>query len=130
MDSNDWKTFFLVCAEILGRGSSVAAQSDSWCSWTTFARLNEDTGYWMSGLPKQKEIADAGIADGGTWGQPFSYSDLAHVLIPRSFYWESSSENGFKSGVRKQDIDAVALRLQEQKINHRLTDLVLEIKLY
>lgn len=130
MNDDTWKRFFLSCAEILGPGEPLAAHSDSWCSWTTYRRLAEDAGYWVSGLPNVDQIADAGIKDGSIWGQPFSYGDIAHIVIPRRFYWESISETKFESGVRGQDIDALSSKLRNEKIDHRLTDLILEIKLY
>ena len=63
---------------------------------------------------------------GGTWTQSFAYSDLAHLIIPARFYWETSStEAGFQSGYKPQDI---AKLLDE--LSHRLSERVLEIKLY
>lgn len=105
--------------------------SESWCAWTTYRRIGEDFGYWTSGLPALEDIGATGIADGGVWGQPFSYSELAHVVIPRTFYWESRTAAGqFESGLRSQDIDELSFRLSAAGVEHRATDLVLEIKLY
>jgi len=130
MQNEDWKNFFLLCSRVLGKGAPSAASSDSWCSWTTFRRLMEDAGYWGAGLPNPENIFDCNVGDGGTWGQPFAYSDIAHMLIPREFYWEKISEQGFESGTKHQDIDALSAKLNKQGIHHRKTNLVLEIKLY
>jgi len=105
--------------------------SESWCAWTTYRRIGEDFGYWTSGLPAIEDIGAIGIADGSVWGQPFSYSELVHVVIPRTFYWESRTAAGqFESGLRSQDIDELSSRLSAAGIEHRATALVLEIKLY
>lgn len=130
MNDLSWKKFFLICAEYLGSGDQLAAKSDSWCAWTTFRRIEEEFGYWTSGLPRAAEIRETCIADGGVWGQPFIYSELAHIVIPRTFYWESYSESGFESGVRSQKIDELSAGLRDAGIGHRLTNLVLEVKLY
>ncbi|MFO1251873.1 MAG: hypothetical protein U1E77_12285 [Inhella sp.] len=68
--------------------------------------------------------------DGGTWMQPFSYSDIAHLLIPATFYWERFSDRNFEHGEKMQNIALLSERLNAEKLPHRLTDLVLEIKLY
>lgn len=125
-----WKTFFLICVECLGAGDQLASRSQSWCAWTTYRRIGEDFGYWTCGLPSAKDLGEAGIADGGVWGQPFSYSELAHIVIPRTFYWESRGASSFESGMRSQDIEELSSRLSAAGIEHRATDLVLEIKLY
>ena len=130
MNNEDWKNFFLSCSEVLGKGASNAANSNSWCSWTTFRRLSEDSGYWCAGLPNPEDAFECNIGDGGIWVQPFAYADIAHVVIPRKFYWEKISEQGFESGTKYQDIDALSAKLSERGINHRKTNLVLEIKLY
>jgi hypothetical protein len=130
MNDRDWKTFFLVCANALGVGHATALHSRSWCSWTTFQRLNEDAGYWTAGLPREMDIADTHIKDGGVWGQPFSYAELAHIIVPQKFLWESVPGPDFTSGFREQDIKALSSALTEKGIGHRATDLVLEIKLY
>ncbi|CCF97979.1 hypothetical protein B7R78_0006950 [Ralstonia solanacearum] len=130
MDDNAWKTFFTTCADILGVGAPTASQSNTWCSWTTFGRLREDAGYWQSGLPNRSDIHDAWIGDGGVWRQPFPYADLAHIIIPREFYWERISKEGFESGVNLQNIESLSIELREKGIEHRKTDLLLEIKLY
>jgi hypothetical protein len=78
-----WRTFFSICARVLGPGEMRAAQSQSWCAWTTFERLISDSGYWTSGLLAEPELMETYTVDGGPWGQPFSYQNIAHVIIPR-----------------------------------------------
>ncbi|MDB0525065.1 hypothetical protein [Ralstonia solanacearum] len=130
MNDEAWKSFFTACADIFGVGASTAAQSNTWCSWTTFKRLREDAGYWQSGLPNRSDIHDACIGDGGVWRQPFLYVDLAHIIVPSEFYWERISQEGFESGVRMQHIERLSIELRAKGIEHRKTDLLLEIKLY
>lgn len=67
--------------------------------------------------------------DRGPWGQPFSYQEIAHVVIPRAFYWETAA-GPFDSGRKTQDIQRLSRELTAAGIPHRLTDLVLEVKLY
>ena len=130
MNNSDWKAFFHASLDVLGKGASLAVNSDSWCSWTTFRRLKEDAGYWNAGLPDAGDIFDGNIGDGSAWGQPFAYSDIAHLVIPREFYWKKISESGFESGTKYQDIDTLSKKLNDLGIQHRKTELVLEIKLY
>jgi hypothetical protein len=130
MSDELWEAFFLACADILGPGHACAPSSQSWCAWTTFTRLAEDAGYWTGGLPGAGDIGDAYVKDGGVWGQPFSYADLAHIIVPRTFGWMTDGSEPFRSGRRHQDIRTLSLRLNEGGIGHRMTDRVLEIKLY
>lgn len=130
MNNEEWKTFFQLGASILGAGAVAVQTSRSWCSWTTFRRLNEDAGYWTGGLPGIADIADTNIRDGGVWMQPFLYSELSHIIVPRRFFWESTPGPDYVSGIREQDIDTLSNRLTAVGIGHRLTDLVLDIKLY
>ena len=130
MTANQWQTFFRLCAKILGAGSRHAAQSKSWCAWTTFGSLSESVHYWAAGLPADADLENVGTTDSGTWGQPFLYKDLAHVIIPREFYWEIIEPGRLENGTRQQDISALSNELISAGIEHRLTELVLEIKLY
>jgi hypothetical protein len=130
MNNSDWKNFFIACADILGGGMNMAAYSKSWCAWTTFRRLTEDSGYWACGLPNHSDIYDKNIGDNSVWGQPFYYSEIAHIIIPCRFYWEIISKQGFECGEKIQAIDQLSCRLTEYGIVHRKTDIVLEIKLY
>ncbi|GGP22064.1 hypothetical protein [Silvimonas iriomotensis] len=130
MTDENWKAFFFLANQILGQGDRQREKSESWCSWTTFGRLTSDCGYWQSGLPSQEHILDYSTADNGPWGQPFLYTDIAHIIIPREFYWETSLPTGFRNGSRSQNIDVLSQKLSEKNITHRITELVLEIKLY
>ena len=131
MSDKEWQTFFLTAVDILGEGSYGLAETQSWCSWTTFGRLTDDAGYWTAGLPRKKEILETYIADSGIWGQPFSYSQLAHVIIPCEFYWEKVAvDKEFICGYRQQDINTLSLALKKLDIQHRATDRVLELKVY
>jgi len=130
MEDKLWKTFFSACAEILGPGSHKSNLSSSWCAWTTFDRLGDDAGYWTCGLPAESELRDSYIADGGTWGQPFSYAQLAHVIVPAEFYWEVVQPGDFRCGHKKQAIRDLSDRLSVRGVPHRLTEKILEIKLY
>lgn len=130
VSDKDWREFFRICTEWLGQGDQLASKSASWCAWTTYRRISEDFGYWACGLPAIDDIGETGIGDGGVWGQPFNYSELAHMIIPRSFYWEANVDGRFERGLRSQDIDELSSRLAAAGFQHRLTDLILEIKLY
>lgn len=130
MTNQQWQTFFRICAEVLGAGAHRAAQSESWCAWTTFASLTDSVHYWTAGLPAEADLSAIGTTDSGTWGQPFLYQDLAHVIIPREFYWQIVQPGHFENGTRQQDIRALSLELTSAGIEHRLTELILEIKLY
>ena len=130
MTDEQWRTFFQICSRVLGPGSRRAAFSQSWCGWTTFQALREGVTYWEAGVPSENELESSYTTDGGTWGQPFSYQDLAHVIVPRTFDWESGMGAEFKYGTKEQDIDSLSRELAKAGIMHRKTDLVLEIKLY
>ncbi|HYM44245.1 MAG TPA: hypothetical protein VET46_15915 [Steroidobacteraceae bacterium] len=130
MTDAEWRTFFLICAQVLGPGEFNAAASRSWCAWTTFDRLTSDTGYWTAGLPGEEHLMETYTVDGGPWMQPFSYQSLAHVVIPREFYWETVRPGHFDHGTKQQDIATLSRKLSESRIRHRLTELVLEVKLY
>lgn len=126
----DWHKLLRIASRELAMAPCVAPAKWSWCSWTTFDRLGEDAGYWAATLPLEREILEDGTSDGGSWGQPFLYNQLAHLIIPRRFYWEQLSTQGFESGVHTQDLERVSQRLTAEKIAHRLTAYVLEVKLY
>jgi hypothetical protein len=130
MDAVLWHKFFVTAVRVLGGGDWSAERSKSWCAWTTFTRLREDCGYWTGGLPEMDEVLDTHMADGGVWGQPFSFSELAHVIVPCEFYWESVGGPGFTQGKKAQNIQELSEALHAAGVPHRLTDLVLEIKCY
>lgn len=126
----DWYKFLLVATRRMTLNQCAVAGKRSWCAWTTFERLSEDAGYWTAPLPLEAELLVNGTSDGGTWGQPFRYSQLAHLIVPRRFYWEQISDEGFTSGVHVQDIDGLSVELSVEGIAHRLAELTLEVKLY
>jgi hypothetical protein len=130
VSDNEWFRFFTACARLFGRGASSAADSESWCAWTTFAALQESVHYWSAGLPAESELLSIGTTDGGTWGQPFLYSSLAHLIVPAQFRWERISSASFTQGVKRQDIGRLSQELSTVGVEHRLTELVLEIKLF
>ena len=82
------------------------------------------------GLPAAEEVEAWGIRDGGTWGQPFRFDDLAHLIVPREFYWERGQGADSERGHRAQDLVGLSTALQAAAVEHRLTGLVLEIKLF
>lgn len=129
MTDQQWLVFFKICARILGPGDHRPTERGSWCAWTTFASLQEQLHYWSAGLPRESELGATGVADGGTWGQPFSYQDIAHIVIPREVYWEVAAPD-FTHGSKLQDIQRLSSELDAARLQHRLTELVLEVKLY
>jgi hypothetical protein len=99
-------------------------QSNTWCSWTTFRRLTEsDAGYWTAGLPNAEDIGESYIKDGGVWGQPFFYSEIAHLIVPGTFV---DLDTGT---VKSQDIERLSRELKAG-VPCNLTAGVLEIKLF
>jgi hypothetical protein len=129
MNDHDWKVFLQTSRQILGEGSCDPYSSESWCAFTTFSSLIHGVHYINCGLPALDDCLNTCTRDGGVWAQSFEYSDLAHLIIPETFYWEISN-TGFQCGYKKQDIKSLSRALMELGIEHRLTDLVLEIKLY
>ena len=129
MSDEQWHAFFLACSRVLGPGTQHAASSQSWCAWTTFEKLSEDVHYWKAGLPSERELGPSATTDGGTWGQPFLYQSLAHVVVPRCFQWELHSPQ-FATGKRKQPLDRLSVELVALGVPHRTTNLVLELKFY
>ena len=127
MSNEHWRTFFLICAQTLGPGNSHAWASQSWCTWTSFGNFLH---YWSAGLPAESELDSEGTRDGGTWGQPFNYQDIAHIAIPADFYWERIAPGAFSSGTKRQNLDALSSALEAAGIEHRKTELVLELKFY
>jgi hypothetical protein len=133
MTDQHWKMFFEACAKVLGSdGYRNPALSATWSAWTVFDRLSSDLHYWTCGLPALKDVGDTHIKDSGVWGQPFLYSSLAHMVIPRQFDWEAGDfkDGTHTHGTKTQDLDSLSQVLSSMGVPHRLTDLVLEIKLY
>lgn len=129
MNDQDWKQFLQTARRLLGAGSHHPYSSESWCSFTTFSSLIHGVHYFTTGLPALEDCLDKCTRDGGVWTQSFEYNDLAHIIIPKTFYWELT-EKGFESGYKSQDIQLLSGELTKQGIEHRLTDLILEIKIY
>lgn len=125
-----WRSFFEACAAVLGPGCCKSELSSSCCSWTTFDRLEDDAGYWTCAVPLASELRDTYVVDGGTWGQPFSYSALAHVIVLGRCYWECVARESFESGYKTQPILELSEVLLRAGVPHRLTERLLEIKLY
>ena len=54
-----------------------------------------------------EDIGDTHIKNSGLWGQPFRYSEIAHVVIPRRFDFESGDfkDDTYAYGIKVQEID-------------------------
>ncbi|MBC3880950.1 hypothetical protein H8K35_01465 [Undibacterium sp. LX40W] len=129
MTNQDWKKFLQTSREVLGKGSCHPYSSESWCAFTTFSSLIHGVHYFTLGLPDIEDCLESRTIDGGVWAQSIEYDDLAHIIIPETFYWERTVQ-GFESGYKTQNIKLLSEELLRQGIEHRLTDLVLEIKVY
>ena len=124
MKTDDWYRFFNLAIDILGEGGTIIDKSNSWCSWTTFQRLEcWDAGYWRAGLPKKSDIEHWGIADGSVWGQPFNFNDIAHLIIPNSFCTDSGM-------IKIQNTQKLKDEMGNLREYIKLGKYVLEIKLY
>lgn len=130
MRDTEWRVLLDLASHVLGPGHADSRRSQSWCAWTTYESLNSTLTYWASGIPHQHELTPTGLIDGGTWGQPFLYSEIAHLIIPAQFYWENLTANGFDNGYRRQDLITLSHALNEAGLPYRMTDLMLEVKLY
>ncbi len=130
MSDKDWKNFLLTCIRVLGAGNWEPYLSSSWCAFTTFSSLEHNVLYFNCGFPNAHECLDSTIADGGVWRQSLAYADLAHIIIPRKFYWESIIDGNFECGYKTQDINLLSHELAIDGIGHRITKQCLEIKLY
>jgi hypothetical protein len=130
MDAPAWHRFFVAAADVLGPGNRLARFSESWCAWTTFDRLNLDAGYWTGGIPARADVFETHIGDSGVWGQPFLFEQIAHVIVPREFYWETERGAQYQNGWRTQALDALSEKLRQLEVPHRATQLVLEVKCY
>ena len=130
MKLSDWESVFRVSTEILGVGNPYPKKSDTWCSWTTFGRLEEDSGYWTSGLPNNNDIGRTFIRDNGVWLQPFLYEDIAHLIIPKKFSWETIDKEGYESGTKTQDIEKLSYEFNKLGIKHNLSKYCLDFKIF
>ena len=130
MNDRDWRVCLQTCRRLLGVGDWDSFLSDSWCAFTTFSSLEHGVRYFNCGFPNEMECLDSATADGGVWRQSFKYEDLAHLIVPKTFYWERFVDGAFQSGFKHQDINSLSIELNTLGITHRLTNLILEIKLY
>jgi len=130
MKSHDWEKIFRLSSKTLGVGNPCAKESNTWCSWTTFSRLKEDAGYWTSGLPNNDDIGESFIKDNGVWIQPFLYEDIAHLIIPKEFFWEVISKTGYENGVKYQNLEKLSIELHRLRLEHNLSKYCLEFKLF
>jgi len=130
MNDAQWYTFFTLAAEVLGPGNRLAEHSHSWCSWTTFDRLSVDAGYWTGGLPALEDIFETSIGDNGVWGQPFHFSQLAHLIVPRKFMCDEPPGPNWTFRERVQNLEGLSTKLRTAEIPHRLTELVLDLQCY
>lgn len=130
MQDHEWRQFLVTARRILGEGASLSWGSESWCAWTTFSSLEHGLVYWHCGLPNENELLESRTVDGGTWGQIFNYSEIAHFAIPAKFYWDRMLDGQYAYGTKTQDLERLSQELKHLGIRHRKTELVLEIKLY
>jgi hypothetical protein len=131
MQDKDWREFLIACRQVLGAGTFDTFLSESWCAFTTFSRLADGWHIYLhTGFPDEEDLLESGTKDGGIWREAISYDDIAHVVIPRRFYWERVINGAFTSGTKNQNLDLLSERLTEKGIRHRKTDLILEVKLY
>lgn len=130
MTDSDWISFLEICRKTLGRGDWDPYLSDSWCAFTTFSSLRNGVHYWACGFPDEADLLASGTVDGGLWRQIFKYQDLAHVIVPASFYWERFDEGEFKTGWKNQNLSVLSANLKSAGIAHRQTDLIVEVKIY
>jgi len=130
MNNQQWYKFFSICATHLGTGAPTIVNSDNWCSWITFDRLEEDVRYWTSGLPKSDELNETSLQDGGVWGHPFLFNEIAHIILPKKFFGEACIDGKYQFVHKEQNIENISDLLTNAGIEHRCTDKILEIKLY
>lgn len=126
----NWQIFLKISAEHLNLNPCRINSKKTWCAWTTSERLGSDAGYWTAPIPLKSELLLENTSDGGTWGQPFHCCQLAHLIIPRRFSWETISDKKFDWGVHEQNIEGLSERLTVEGVPHRLSEYVLEVKLY
>lgn len=130
MNDNSWKNCLQVCRRVCGKGDWDPFLSESWCAFTTFSSLQHGVHYWNCGFPEETDFLEHCTLDGGLWRQSFEYSDLAHLVVPSSFYWERFHNGTFQSGYKAQDLGRLSDELNDLGILHKRSELILEIKLY
>lgn len=114
--------------KVAPRTSPRPAESGSWCSFTTFDRMQSDWGYWQMPLPTLPEIYDSYAGHGPHWSQYFYYRQIAHFIVPRQMTQEMYRPTRAISLV--QDVDTLSHALSQQAIPHRITPHGLEICCY
>lgn len=129
MTDEQWMIFFETCIRVLGSGGE-AEKNRTRCAWTTFCMLEGDLTYWVSRFPDIEDLSHTGIGDGGVWGQPFPYSEIAHIIIPRKFRWYGKPGPQYVEGYTLQDIDMLSNELSKLSVPHHKSDKVLQIMLY
>lgn len=118
MDDIKWKLFLQTCRRILGRGAWDPFLSDSWCAFTTFNSIRLGIHYWNCGFPDEGDCLDSYTVDGGLWRESFEYKDLAHLIVPANFYWETFIDDVFENGTKFQDLDLLSNELNRLNIQH------------
>jgi hypothetical protein len=130
MTNEQWRRFFEIGLKVLGVGASNPYLSESWCVFSTFSSFQYGVNYYHRGFPGKEDLLEDRTIDGGTWMQSIHYDDLAHLIVPKQFYWELVLDGKFQSGFKYQDIVTFSRDLEVHDIPHRKTDELLEVKLY
>jgi hypothetical protein len=140
MTSEQWRIFFTIASKHIrgtltsrpleGMEIGAAIHRVSYCAWTTFERLGFDTIYWKAGLPEESDLLADHVRDGGAWGQPFLYAEIAHLIIPSSYLEEVYVDDAYVQWTHKQDIAGLGRLLVDREIPHRQHPTFLELKLY
>lgn len=141
LTAEQWRTFFTIASRHI-RGTLKSSEVTEWseparvdfdisyCAWTVHDRLGYDTMYWTSPLPEERDLKDDYLRDGGKWGEPILYRDIAHVIIPSVFTEEYHIGRKFVMWSHTQEIYGLSKLLEEASIPHELHDKFLELKLY
>ncbi len=129
MTDEEWKLTLTICNQVLGEGNSQQSKSCSWCAWTTFDRLETSVFYWNAGIPSI-DCLEENYVNEGSWTQPFLYSSIAHFIIPKNVYWEEVNNGEFINGTIQQDIYELSRVLDNNHVEHQMSEYWLEIKLF
>jgi len=130
MEDANWRACLQACRRVLGKGAWDPSVSESWCAFTTFSSLRHGVHYWACGFPDETELLESETLDGGLWRQAFRYEDLAHLIVPATFYWETRLGGSFRSGYKNQDLASLTGQFEGLQLPYRATELIVEIKLY
>lgn len=126
----NWKKALSVISEHLIENGNNEPIYWSWCSWTTFSRLQRDAGYWTAPLPRTEDLSDIGVIDGGMWTQPFQFIDMAHLVVPKKFTYRKEFSGSIVLFESFQDIELISDIWNFAGIPNVLGDFAVEIKLY